>query len=205
MKNKEYRSFEEAKKFVMSLNLKNSSDWEEYCKSGKKPDDIPTYPNQVYKDKGWEGYKNWLGTEFLSYKEARKFVHSLKIKGQVEWNKYCRSGRKPDNIPAGPDVAYKGEGWKNWGDFLGTGRVRNLQFKSYKEAKEFAHSLNMKSSTQWKKYSKSGKKPNDIPSAPDLSYKNKGWKNWGDFLGTSGNQYKLTKKQVKNLKTKKVS
>ena len=46
---REYRSFKEARKFIRSLNLKNQNDWKEYCKSGNKPDDIPSHPQVIYK------------------------------------------------------------------------------------------------------------------------------------------------------------
>ena len=50
-KDKAYRSFEEARDFVKSLGLKSTKEWEQYCKSGNKPDDIPTNP--------WNTYKEW--------------------------------------------------------------------------------------------------------------------------------------------------
>ena len=46
---KKFRDFESAKKFAMSLNLKGQKEWFEYCKSGNKPDDIPSNPGVVYK------------------------------------------------------------------------------------------------------------------------------------------------------------
>ena len=48
---KEFRDFESAREFARKLNFKGRTDWREYCKSGNKPDDIPTYP--------WEMYKKW--------------------------------------------------------------------------------------------------------------------------------------------------
>jgi hypothetical protein len=57
---REYRPFEEAKAFVHTLNLKNSDEWDKYCKSGKKPDDIPANPNKTYAKKGWKGIGDWL-------------------------------------------------------------------------------------------------------------------------------------------------
>ena len=42
MSKKTYRSFTEARKFARSLKLTGLIVWYEYCKSGKKPDDIPT-------------------------------------------------------------------------------------------------------------------------------------------------------------------
>ena len=43
--------------------------------------------------------------------------------------------------------------------------------------------LNLKSNKEWRQYCKSGKKPVDIPSNPDATYKNQGWINWADWLG----------------------
>ena len=48
-KKKTWRSFEKARKFVRLLNLKSSTEWKEYKKSGKKPNDIPNQPMDVYK------------------------------------------------------------------------------------------------------------------------------------------------------------
>ena len=45
-----FRDFESAREFVRKLNLKNFTEWREYCKSGNKPDDIPTAPWTVYKE-----------------------------------------------------------------------------------------------------------------------------------------------------------
>jgi len=43
--------------------------------------------------------------------------------------------------------------------------------------------LKLSNSVECKKYSKSGKKPIDIPSKPSSIYKGKGCKNWPQFLG----------------------
>jgi hypothetical protein len=45
-----YRPFKEAREFVRSLNLKGTKEWQEYCKSGEKPDDIPSAPWETYKE-----------------------------------------------------------------------------------------------------------------------------------------------------------
>ena len=61
--------------------------------------------------------------KWRTFKEARKFVRSLKLKGESEWSKYSKSGKRPDDIPGHPGRNYKE--WKGWGDFLGIGRVAN--------------------------------------------------------------------------------
>jgi hypothetical protein len=43
------------------------------------------------------------------------------FKNQKEWRDYCKSGQKPEDIPSNPDKTYKQEGWKGFGDWLGTG------------------------------------------------------------------------------------
>ena len=58
-----YRSFKKARNFVKDLNLKSGAEWTIYCKSGKKPNDIPFQPHGIYKNKGWKGWKDFLGTK----------------------------------------------------------------------------------------------------------------------------------------------
>ena len=47
---KKFRDFESAREFARKLNLKGQREWFEYCKSGKKPVDIPSQPWKVYKE-----------------------------------------------------------------------------------------------------------------------------------------------------------
>lgn len=196
MKKNKYRSYEESVVFVRSLGIKTKKEWIEYCKTGKKPDDIPEFPQNVYKNSGcWTGYADWFGevrsswnkTEYLDYKDAEKFAHSLKLKGTKEWFEYCKSGNKPKNIPTTPSKIYKNNGWKDWGTFLGTGIIasQKIVYRTYEEAKEYIKPYKLGSITEWEEFCKSGKKPNDIPNWPDESYKKKGeWISWGDFLST---------------------
>lgn len=46
-----YKPFIEARDFIRNLGFKSSHEWFEYCKSGNKPEDIPTHPDFVYKKK----------------------------------------------------------------------------------------------------------------------------------------------------------
>ena len=63
---KEPLPFEEARKFVRSLGLKNTYEWEDY-KKGKLeylepiPANIPKSPSSYYKNDGWIGMHDWLG------------------------------------------------------------------------------------------------------------------------------------------------
>ncbi len=193
MQKKFRRDWKEAREFVQSLKLKNKNEWEKYYKSGNKPDDIPTDPGRYYKNKGWIGFGDWLGTgnissrdrKFKPFHEARKFVHALKLKRQHEWLKYSKSGNKPDDIPASPDRTYK-KNFKGYGDWLGTGNIssRDRKFKPFHEARKFVQALKLKRLKEWQEYCNTRKKPDDIPRTPHATYKNKGWTSYGDWLGT---------------------
>jgi hypothetical protein len=125
------RTFAEARDFVHGLELKDVDEWKEFCRSGKKPQDIPSNPGRYKKE--WKGYGYLFGTgyiapwqrEYKSFTEARKFVHTLRLKSSDEWRKYCKSGNKPDDIPANPASHYRQE-WKGMGDWLGTGYLVSL-------------------------------------------------------------------------------
>ena len=149
---RKYVSFEEAKEFVHTLRLKNQKEWRSYLKSGKKPTDIPSYPEHTYK-KYWIGWGDWLGTgnvhpsrrRYMQFEDSRKFVHSLELKSQKEWDKYCKSGKRPSDIPNFPEITYKND-WKGWGDWLGTGTiaVTKMEFKTFEEAKKIGTSIRIK-------------------------------------------------------------
>ena len=52
------------------------------------------------------------------------------------------------------------------------------------EARKYACDLKLRSRTEWGKYTKSNSRNFLIPVNPDTVYKNSGWTNWGDFLGS---------------------
>jgi len=193
---RKFRPFKEAREFARSLKLKSVPEWRKFTKSGKLPNDIPTNPDQTHKDKGWIDWGDWLGTgtaatrdrKFRSFQSARKFVRSLKLKG-TNFFLFAKSGDRPDDIPGDPSSTYKGKGWVSWPDWLGYNR-KHLPFK---QAREFARNLNLKTTTEWKKFTKSGKLPEDIPANPDVAYKGKGWAGMGDWLGTGTIAYHLRK------------
>jgi hypothetical protein len=192
--NREYRSFEEVKKITHKLKLNGQADWQKWCKSEEKTDDIPFTPNTVYEDSGWISWGDFLGTgniatidkKFRSFEDAREFARNLKLNGQADWFDWCKSVGRPDNIPSSPSRTYKDSGWIGWGDFLGTGNIATIdkKFRSFEDAREFARNLKLNGQAAWFKWSKSGKKPDDIPSGPNTTYKDSGWISWGDFLGT---------------------
>ena len=190
---KQYRSFEKARKFVIALKLKNREDWKKLIVSDKLPPDIPNWPDSAYKKQGWINWGDWFGTgniahkdlKFRSFKQARKYVHSLGLKSQRDWNQYRVSGKRPKDVASNPRLVYKKE-WKGWGDWLGTGAIapQLKNYRAFDKARKFVHTLDLSARSEWQKFAKSGKLPKDIPNRPDHVYRDKGWKNWGGWLGT---------------------
>jgi hypothetical protein len=179
-----WRPFKEAREFVRSLGLTGKSGWEKYCKSGNMPTDTPRYPNDVYRDH-WSNWVDWLGAGkktggWRPFKEAREFVRSLGLTGTSGWEKYCKSGNMPTDIPRHPPGVYR-DHWSNWADWLGAGRKIG-GWRPFKEAREFVHSLGLTGKSGWEKYCKSGNIPTDIPHYPNDVYRDH-WSNWADWLG----------------------
>lgn len=189
---RKHRSFTDARMFVHSLELRNQHDWSQFCKSCKKPNDIPQSPITVYK-KEFKGFGDWLGTgrvanrkrKFRTFADAREFVNKLNLTTKNDWDKFSKSNKQPKDIPSNPQRTYKKE-WKGFGDWLGTETIatRLRKYRSFTEAKKFVHSLGLKNQKTWLAYSKSDRRPDDIPRNPNQVYKNKGWKSLGDWLGT---------------------
>lgn len=59
---KNYKSFEDAKKWARSLNLKMYKEWR-MMDISKLPPDIPKKPEKTYKNSGWVDYYDWLGID----------------------------------------------------------------------------------------------------------------------------------------------
>jgi hypothetical protein len=171
---RQYRAFQSAREFVWQLGLRSQADWCRYCNGtlegkGERPDDIPVAPDHVYKEDGWLGWGDWLGTgtvanhrlQFRPFQAARAFARSLGLTCETEWKRYCGGslpgkGKKPTNIPAAPYRTYEKEGWLDWGDWLGTGTVapQLRRFRPFDCARTFARQLGLRSQAEWIKYCK---------------------------------------------------
>src|SRR5882762_3589078 len=89
----------------------------------KRPDDIPSHPQQVYKQE-WSEWGDWLGTgnrscrgrQWLPFAEAREYVHRLGLKNGDDWYAYCKSGQRPDSIPTDPRRHYKDDSGSSQGE-----------------------------------------------------------------------------------------
>jgi hypothetical protein len=58
-----FTTFDKARNFIKKLEIKSQKEWMEYSKSGKRPAYIPSNPQNTYKNKGWNGWNDFLGKE----------------------------------------------------------------------------------------------------------------------------------------------
>jgi hypothetical protein len=195
---KKFINYEECSSYAKKLKIKTKNEWVKNCKKKIRPINIPSNPDKEYENKGWVSWGEFLGTgkisdnkkneNFISHDDARIFIkkHYPLINSSIKWSNLFSGTSKdlPFFIPLNPQVTYKNKGWKGWGYFLETGNVMNKDkiFPTYEEAKKMIKNFNIKSNKEWRIFSKKEGKKLNLPSAPDRTYKNKGWTDWGDFL-----------------------
>lgn len=109
-------SFEEARTYVHSLQLKNINEWYNYRIN--RAENLPYSPDKTYKDK-WISWSDWLGNgtisvkekgkQFLSYIDAKEYMKQFGFQSEVEFFKWCKDGNRPDFIPTHPHKFYHNE------------------------------------------------------------------------------------------------
>ena len=225
-----WRPFEEAKRFVHELGIKTVLEWREiaFGRPNKHkvtlPSDIPVTPESVYKDFGWKGYGDWIGTgrignkqkRYWSFEKARRFVHRLGLRTQNEWSSYIKGKtkklpKKPLEIPNAPHGVYKE--WVNLGDWLGTGYIscRERKYLPFVKARSIVRKKNLRTVGEWRKFTKQKTFLGlNIPASPEAVYKNEGWAGLPDWLG-NGNPVKgefwpfvKARKYVRGLRLKSI-
>ncbi len=121
--------FENAKEIVQKYKLKSWEEWNQFCKSGKLPDNIPHNPEKTYK-KEWNNKGDWVGTTVTADQG------------------YRRSTWLPKYIPQDPAKRGRRETSSRKSH-------QNKKFRSIKGAREFVHRLRLKNQPEWKRYLKS--------------------------------------------------
>lgn len=135
-----------------------------------------------------------MNPNYRSFVEAREFVRSLKFKTAAEYRKWtidklAHLSSKPRDIPSNPHQVY-GDCFQGYADFLGSGNqapyLRN--FLPFEDARLFVRTLGLESSREWSLYAAGkipslGIRPDNIPSNPNFTYQELGWKGMRDWLG----------------------
>jgi hypothetical protein len=131
---------------------------------------MPADVSNVYKNKGWVDWGDFLGTGnkfrkgFLSYDEAKRYVQAHSgAQTKEEYVKWHKSA-KPKDIPVTPSSTYKNKGWVDWADWLG------IEFWPFDKAREYVHKIGLKNVEDWYDWCTSGNRPRYIPTGPDDMY-----------------------------------
>ena len=125
-KKQQFLPFDGALAVAQSFNLVSLLEWQQWCKEGMCPPNVPSNPQRTYKDGGWQGWGHWLGTgnqatqakQFLPFDEALAAARTLGVASEAEWHAWCESGARPAILPARPDSAYRDAGWQGWEAWL---------------------------------------------------------------------------------------
>ncbi len=187
---KNFLLFEEAKKFVISLKLKNNASWKKY----NKPNCIPARPNIVYKTE-WVSWDDWLGNKNISLLDLRKLLAENNINTKPKYLKFYKSNMLASN----PIKHYKLSSWRE----LFNADYKKAEYLTYENAKFIVHKFKLRNQQSWYSLCKENLIPNNIPKTPNKYYKE--WISWNEWLGHSITSYKkfLTyeeaKKHIKEL------
>jgi predicted helicase len=192
---RDFLSYNIAKKYAQTQNLKGQNDWYNFVKKRSFPKNMRKNP-VAYKE--FISWGDFLGTNYVAsknrkyktYKQLKKFLRSKNIKSRNDWVSYYNKNKKKlFNLPYSIETVYK-KNWEGWGVLLGTGKKFGSSYKytSYDQAKIYASSLKLKNTKEWFKFTKSKNFPKHIPRFPSKTYK-KDFEGMHIFLNT-GNKYK---------------
>jgi len=205
----EFETFENAKQYAQSLNLKTAEDWYN-IKSNQRPENIPSRPNIEYANNGWIdwgdflGIKNYRGynVEWLPFKIARNIIREIGLQSVNDWYDYARSEDLDKRIPRAPEFTYENDGWKGVGDWIGTDKIADQfrEYLSFEEAKRFMRANEVQSLKEWIIYRKNNKIEN-IPYKLERTY-SKYWRGAKDFFGTEMFTYEEAKIFIQKFKIK---
>jgi len=145
-----YFPYEKSKIEARKLRLKSARTWFKWWAT-YKPVTVPRNPQDFYVE--WEDWNTFLGNknltaqqkskQHISYKEAQKLIHQLKLKHKGEYRQW-HAANKPKHLPSHPEDRYKNKGWVSWKDWLGTSLIARLESKKNNTAVLYiAHHNNM--------------------------------------------------------------
>lgn len=168
---------EELKQQVQKYGIKSQSEYKEAKAKKILPDTMPGVKTLYdrYKDHGWKGFGDFLGTGripdiykrkliFKDFKTCRAFVRKLKLENAERWYEFARSGKKPEWIPSHPNRVYRE--WISFSDWIG--RPNKYDKWTYEQSKKWIRNsgLNIKTKKEFMELRKAGVIPQEIPALP---------------------------------------
>ena len=187
---REWMSYGEAKTYIQAQGIKTHEEFDQWTRSGQRPENFPSNPNRTYEE-DWTSWGDFLGTgnlstrekQWMNFEEAQTFIRKQNFKNAKEFRRWASSDLKPENFPSHPERTYK-ESWISWGDFLGTGNIftREKQWMKYSAAKRYVQSLGIDNLRDFIEWLRSDRRPENFPPQPHQVYKE--WTSAADFLSS---------------------
>ena len=155
-------------------------------------------------------FSTYRRSKWLNFHVARQIVREYGFEYEEEWElfadgKFTDRETLPDNIPKNPDQVYRFVGWKDWKDWLMHPEKR-INYTGFNKAREFVRSSRIPDKVSWRDFlgGEAGlieKYHLVLPVRPHLEYRDSGWKNWEDWLGTeiSYHDFTSTRKFIHSL------
>jgi hypothetical protein len=171
---------------ILQLGFERKRELNKWKAEGKRPALIPSSPNITYRKKGWLSWPDWVGFSFMSFEEARTYMRRLGLKNRPEYWQWRGSGKRPKTIPYSPEKEYKNAGWKDLGDYLGTGNEKpsKKERMNYAQAKLYIQAIGLKTEVDFYTWRTTTMRPDTFPPDPYRYYGDE-FEGWGKFLGTN--------------------
>ena len=130
-----YLSYLEAVDKLREFKIQTASEYTRLHINGQLPEGLPINPKMVYENQDWRSWGYFLGrtigSRFLPFEEAHAKIAELisddfNSHTHQGWLKWCRTGKRPDDVPSNPDKVYRPEGgWKGWKHWMSVKELSN--------------------------------------------------------------------------------
>jgi len=138
-------SFHKSREVARGLGFKGAREYVSFCRSDKNTFGIgagkfklPQQPCATFKNSGWVSWYDFLDyskqdvldikkkkckerslKRWATYSEAKKIIKPFGLKSGKNWRDFCKSGRRPPNIPSNLCKTYSRRGeWVSHRDFF---------------------------------------------------------------------------------------
>ena len=188
-----------SKKYEISNSIQYRAKYLELYKMDDFPKGMSISPFRTYKNKGWQGWADWLGNGKMRSRsgtkkpieECVKYIQSLNIQSNQEWKNIVKGKDFPRDIYS--DLSqFEKRGYVGkvlfgfqFNDTLECVERHSI-FGDYNcvviKARAFAVERKITSGVGWTALGRSGI-PKELPVQADIVYAGKGWKGWADWIG----------------------
>ena len=142
---------------------------------------VPKKPMNAFKDKGWNGWRDFIGKPPTYTLEQLKSIMPSTVITFTDFREW-RNSLPPDireRVPKKPMKTFKDKGWISWRDFTGQEPYSVEELTAMIAEEEFYFKQEF---YRWRRSLPKAVK-HKIPPHPDQFYRDKGWPGWDVFFG----------------------